>query len=118
MIDVAHEEMLFFLALLAFSNVYQEAAGVGEFSAVEASVGVDEDMPDCPILRAQAYRVLDKLFIARQALERISHCRLFNVELGDVPPDKFIRRVSEHLQLLGVSPQDCAIGRHEMYRHV
>src|SRR3974377_2181522 len=72
MIDVAHEEMLFFLALLAFSNVYQEAAGVGEFSAAEARVGADEDMPDCPILRAQAYRVLDKLFVAGQAHQRSS----------------------------------------------
>jgi hypothetical protein len=60
---------------------------------------------------------LDKLFVAGQALKHIGDRRLIDVEFGNVPTNIFIRCVSEHLQLFGVSPQDCAIAGDKMQCH-
>jgi hypothetical protein len=98
-------------------DVAGEATGVDEAAVFAVDAGVDEHIPDGPVLALETRRVVVQNLVGVEPAEQIGNGRLIRMELADVVPDVLLAPVAHELELGLVGAQDRPVGADPVHRH-
>ena len=114
--DDRRQECAHLLGALPLGDVSREALGVDEASLVPEDARVDQDGLEVAVLAPQPRRILAQPFAASEPGEDVRDRPRIGMELGDAMADVFVARVSQHLELRIVGPEDRAVRTDPVHR--